>query len=92
MPTRVELDLFSAIAAGRQTVPELARHCEAAEKGIRVLCDYLVVAGFLIAFLPDAPIMPLSRDLITLARNLAGEGSPANQTDKAAKRGLFARR
>ncbi|MFL6851486.1 MAG: cation:proton antiporter, partial [Sphingomicrobium sp.] len=24
----------------------------------------LVVAGFLIAFLPDAPIMPLSRDLI----------------------------
>jgi hypothetical protein len=46
--TAVELDLFSAIAAGRQTVPELARHCESAEKGIRVLCDYLVVAGFLL--------------------------------------------
>src|SRR3954462_8967500 len=45
--TAVELDLFSAIAAGRQTVAELARECAAAEKGVRVLCDYLVVAGFL---------------------------------------------
>jgi 2-polyprenyl-3-methyl-5-hydroxy-6-metoxy-1,4-benzoquinol methylase len=45
--TAVELDLFSAIAADSQTVAELARRCDAAEKGIRVLCDYLVVAGFL---------------------------------------------
>ena len=45
-----------------------------------------------VPFVVSHPESPLSRDLITLARNLAGEGSPANQTDKAAKRGLFARR
>jgi 2-polyprenyl-3-methyl-5-hydroxy-6-metoxy-1,4-benzoquinol methylase len=45
--TAVELDLFSAVAAGRQTPVELAQHCNASEKGMRVLCDYLVVAGFL---------------------------------------------
>lgn len=45
--TAVELDLFTAVAAGRQTPAELAQHCNASEKGMRVLCDYLVVGGFL---------------------------------------------
>jgi 2-polyprenyl-3-methyl-5-hydroxy-6-metoxy-1,4-benzoquinol methylase len=45
--TAVELELFTAIAAGRQTAVELARACGASEKGMRVLCDYLTVVGFL---------------------------------------------
>jgi len=45
--TAVELELFTAMAAGRQTAAELARACAASEKGMRVLCDYLTVAGFL---------------------------------------------
>jgi 2-polyprenyl-3-methyl-5-hydroxy-6-metoxy-1,4-benzoquinol methylase len=45
--TAVELDLFSAIAAGHQSVTELAHHCRTHEKGMRVLCDYLAVVGFL---------------------------------------------
>ena len=43
----VELDLFSAVAAGDRSVAELARRCGAAERGVRVLCDVLVVMGFL---------------------------------------------
>ena len=43
----LELDVFTAIGEGKQTVPELAAHCRAAERGIRILCDYLVIIGFL---------------------------------------------
>ena len=46
-----------------------------------------------VPFVISHPESPLSRDVIKLARTLAGEGSKATQgTDKAAKRGLFARR
>src|SRR5204862_1396084 len=43
----IELGVFTAIAAGQDTVPALAQTCQAAEHGIRILCDYLVVAGLL---------------------------------------------
>lgn len=43
----VELDLFTAIGEGVDTTPALSTRCRAAERGIRVLCDYLVVLGFL---------------------------------------------
>jgi ubiquinone/menaquinone biosynthesis C-methylase UbiE len=43
----IELDVFTALGEGRQTVQELAAHCKAAERGIRILCDYLVIIGFL---------------------------------------------
>jgi SAM-dependent methyltransferase len=43
----VELDLFTAIGEGVDTLPALATRCQAAERGIRILCDYLVVIGFL---------------------------------------------
>src|SRR6266571_7055713 len=43
----IELDLFTAIAEGANTAPALARRCAASERGIRILCDYLVVIGFL---------------------------------------------
>src|SRR5438477_7502625 len=43
----IELDVFTAIAQGANTAPALARRCAASERGIRILCDYLVVIGFL---------------------------------------------
>src|ERR1700704_1042848 len=43
----IELDVFSAIGAGANTSATLAANTGAAEKGVRVLCDYLTVQGFL---------------------------------------------
>jgi 2-polyprenyl-3-methyl-5-hydroxy-6-metoxy-1,4-benzoquinol methylase len=43
----VELELFTHIADGAVTVPGLARRAQASEKGIRILCDFLTVTGFL---------------------------------------------
>ncbi len=43
----IELEVFTAIAEGKQTAQTMARHCEASERGIRILCDFLVVMGFL---------------------------------------------
>ncbi len=44
----VDLDLFTAIAGGSATVAEIARVCKAPERGIRILADYMTVAGFLV--------------------------------------------
>jgi SAM-dependent methyltransferase len=43
----LELDLFTAIGEGRRTAGDIARKLEASERGTRILCDYLVVIGFL---------------------------------------------
>jgi ubiquinone/menaquinone biosynthesis C-methylase UbiE len=43
----IELDLFSAIARGNTTATKLAAACQVAERGARILCDYLVIIGFL---------------------------------------------
>jgi predicted O-methyltransferase YrrM len=43
----VELDLFTAIGEGVDTAGALAARCRAAERGIRILCDYLTVVGLL---------------------------------------------
>src|SRR5689334_12739527 len=43
----VELDVFTAIAKGSQTVQELSKDCTASERGIRILADAMVVMGFL---------------------------------------------
>jgi pilus assembly protein CpaE len=45
-----------------------------------------------VPFVVSHPESPLSRDLITLARTIAGAGAKTTKTDKTAKRGLFARR
>src|SRR5262245_53040916 len=44
----IELDLFTAIAEGATTPAALASRCRASERGLRILCDYLVVGGFLV--------------------------------------------
>jgi SAM-dependent methyltransferase len=43
----IEIDLFTAIAEGAQTAETLAEKCNASARGLRILCDYLVIGGFL---------------------------------------------
>ncbi len=43
----IELDLFRAIGEGPGDVASIARHCSASERGTRILCDFLTVAGLL---------------------------------------------
>ena len=43
----IELDLFTAVGEGAETPAELAPRMKASERGLRILCDYLAVAGFL---------------------------------------------
>ncbi len=43
----VELDLFTAIGEGACTADELALRRGVAQRGVRILCDSLVIAGFL---------------------------------------------
>jgi ubiquinone/menaquinone biosynthesis C-methylase UbiE len=47
LKTAIELDLFTAIGEGNHTSQALVRKCAASERGLRILCDYLVVIGFL---------------------------------------------
>jgi len=44
----IELEVFTHIAAGANTAAAIAPLCQGTEKGVRVLCDYLTVHGFLI--------------------------------------------
>ena len=47
MRAALALDLFTAIAQAEGSVPEVAARCAASERGIRMLCDFLVIQGFL---------------------------------------------
>jgi 2-polyprenyl-3-methyl-5-hydroxy-6-metoxy-1,4-benzoquinol methylase len=47
LTTALELDLFTALAEGHTTADQLAQHCQASEKGCRVLCDFLTIHGLL---------------------------------------------
>ncbi|MFQ5694531.1 MAG: methyltransferase [Terriglobia bacterium] len=43
----IELDVFTAIGEGAETIQALSERCETSERGMRILCDYLVVIGLL---------------------------------------------
>lgn len=43
----IDLDVFTAIDEGNTTVESLAARCQAAPRGMRILCDYLTIFGFL---------------------------------------------
>ncbi len=43
----VELELFTAVAEGNRDARALAERCQASERGVRILADFLVVNGFL---------------------------------------------
>jgi hypothetical protein len=42
----IDLDLFRAVGEAGD-VPSIAHHCSASERGIRILCDFLVINGLL---------------------------------------------
>ena len=44
----IDLDLFTAVAEGNQSLSAIAARIKASEKGTRVLCDYLTMMGFLV--------------------------------------------
>jgi ubiquinone/menaquinone biosynthesis C-methylase UbiE len=43
----IELEVFTAIGEGNTTAADIAKRCNASEKGIRVLCDYLTIMEML---------------------------------------------
>ena len=43
----IELEIFTAIAEGNATSATTAKRCNAAERGVRILCDFLAIHGFL---------------------------------------------
>jgi SAM-dependent methyltransferase len=43
----IELEVFTAIGEGNTTPADIAKRCNASEKGIRVLCDYLTIMEML---------------------------------------------
>jgi ubiquinone/menaquinone biosynthesis C-methylase UbiE len=47
MKGALELELFTHIAAGATTPDAIAPRCQASPKGVRVLCDFLTIHGFL---------------------------------------------
>src|SRR6266513_5107435 len=47
MKAAVELEIFTAIAEGNITAATIAKRCHASERGVRILCDFLTIHGFL---------------------------------------------
>src|SRR5258705_6965626 len=47
MRPAIELKIFPAIAKGNTTAATIAKRCEAVERGVRTLCDFLTIHGFL---------------------------------------------
>jgi SAM-dependent methyltransferase len=47
LTTAVQLDLFTAIGDSGSSPDDIATHCNASARGVRVLCDYLCVLGLL---------------------------------------------
>ena len=43
----IELEVFTAVGEGNTTVSQLAQRCQTSERGMRILCDYLCIIGFL---------------------------------------------
>jgi len=43
----IELEVFTAIGAGDSTAAEIATKCKTSERGMRILCDFLCIMGFL---------------------------------------------
>ena len=44
----IELDVFRAVGKGPGDAASIARHASASERGIRILCDFLVINGVLL--------------------------------------------
>jgi SAM-dependent methyltransferase len=44
----IQLDVFTAIDEGAQQAAAIAERCHASPRGVRVLCNYLTILGFLV--------------------------------------------
>jgi len=47
LKTAIELDVFTVIADGAHRADSIAQQVNAAERGVRILCDYLTIHEFL---------------------------------------------
>jgi 2-polyprenyl-3-methyl-5-hydroxy-6-metoxy-1,4-benzoquinol methylase len=47
LKSALELDLFTAIDEGARTAAAIATRCNASERGVRILCDFLATFGLL---------------------------------------------
>src|SRR6202795_1742683 len=62
MKAAIELEIFTAVAEGNATAATIAKRCQAAERGVRTLCDFLTIHEFLTkdgtqyALAPDAAL------------------------------------
>ena len=45
--TAIHLNLFTAIDEGNRHAASIAARCQASARGVRILCDYLTIIGFL---------------------------------------------
>ena len=43
----IELEVFTAIGQGKLTAAQIASTCKTSERGMRILCDFLCIMGFL---------------------------------------------
>jgi 2-polyprenyl-3-methyl-5-hydroxy-6-metoxy-1,4-benzoquinol methylase len=43
----IDLDIFRVVGEGRGNVTSIAKHANASERGIRILCDFMVINGVL---------------------------------------------
>ncbi|HUD68098.1 MAG TPA: class I SAM-dependent methyltransferase [Candidatus Sulfotelmatobacter sp.] len=43
----IELQIFTAVSEGNTTSAMIAKRCQANERGVRILCDFLTIHGFL---------------------------------------------
>ena len=43
----IELEVFTAVGEGNKTAADIAKRCGTSERGMRILCDFLSIMGFL---------------------------------------------
>ena len=88
----IELDLFTHIGSGAATAAAIAERAGASERGVRILCDYLVTLGFLTkspsgyGLSPDAALFLDRRSPVCLgtgSRHLAHDTMIASFRDVA---------
>ncbi|HLK49223.1 MAG TPA: class I SAM-dependent methyltransferase [Bryobacteraceae bacterium] len=63
----VELDIFTHIGNSATSARELAARCGAAERGVRILCDYLTICGHLSKTEEGYELTPTSRTFLSKA-------------------------
>jgi 2-polyprenyl-3-methyl-5-hydroxy-6-metoxy-1,4-benzoquinol methylase len=78
----IDLDLFTAIGDGAQTVQAIAKQIQASDRGTRILCDYLTIVGFLTKqgdryqLTPDTTVFLSKRSPAYMGGTMAFLGSP----------------